>query len=496
MHVDAPTMPGSYFPDFEHSTRPSLHLTTANACPPLFLPFTGANATSSLSKSHSSVLQSTSAPDLVRRKRIRRNEYTSDSTLTSQQTTPFTKVESPIAQRSATYTPGAESPAAFVNTRYRIAGGLDTPLAARLDAEEMNEEDMKELDYRPNRLTLTARRRSTGYSPRTPVMAGSGGHVARKRAYSGDPSGWGRTVVNLVGGVAGKVFNFCWNGAFRGFQAGGGRAYRLNGDTPGFIEQSTWMDTGEKDDVFNKHYETQHYHNLTPVPGQFPEEGFIDDYMSQPQAHRADQLSTPVPHGEEEWSTIKGSWVLVGGTDGLEERDRSPFLAAHNNPRAANNSRRPSSRASLAAVVNRPRLAPSRPSLAGSPASNVKRPASFASPRASPSRSDAFETDSHTASSPGHHRSRSSMASPRRTRDVGPRQSFTTPTSPDVQRFEKKIRRKERKEDENIQRLNKQLQDMIREGKEALGTRIEVEDDPDEDEGYGEGTEMMGASKW
>lgn len=47
-----------------------------------------------------------------------------------------------------------------------------------------------------------------------------------------------------------------------------------------------------------------------------------------------------------------------------------------------------------------------------------------------------------------------------------------------------------------MQRLNKQLQDMIKEGKEALGTRIEIEDDPDEDEGYGEGTEVMRASKW
>jgi hypothetical protein len=88
------------------------------------------------------------------------------------------------------------------------------------------------------------------------------------------------------------------------------------------------------------------------------------------------------------------------------------------------------------------------------------------------------------------------MSSPRRTAEGGAKQSSDTTASPDVQRFEKKIRRKERKEDESIQRLNKQLQDMIKEGKEALGTTIEIEDDPNEDEGYGEGTEVMAVSKW
>jgi hypothetical protein len=38
------------------------------------------------------------------------------------------------------------------------------------------------------------------------------------------------------------------------------------------------------------------------------------------------------------------------------------------------------------------------------------------------------------------------------------------------------MRRKEREEDASIQRLNKQLQDMIREGKAALGTTVEVND--------------------
>ena len=66
-----------------------------------------------------------------------------------------------------------------------------------------------------------------------------------------------------------------------------------------------------------------------------------------------------------------------------------------------------------------------------------------------------------------------------------------TPVTPEVQNFERKVKLKAKREDESIRRLNKQLRDMIREGKEALNTRIDVEDDglasDHEDEGYVEG---------
>ncbi|CDM37315.1 hypothetical protein DTO013E5_7561 [Penicillium roqueforti] len=50
------------------------------------------------------------------------------------------------------------------------------------------------------------------------------------------------------------------------------------------------------------------------------------------------------------------------------------------------------------------------------------------------------------------------------------------PVSADIQRQAAKMRRKEREEDASLQRLNKQLQAMIREGKEALGTTVVVDD--------------------
>ncbi|KAJ5112602.1 hypothetical protein N7532_000647 [Penicillium argentinense] len=50
------------------------------------------------------------------------------------------------------------------------------------------------------------------------------------------------------------------------------------------------------------------------------------------------------------------------------------------------------------------------------------------------------------------------------------------PGSAEMQKYAARMRRKEREEDASIQRLNKQLQAMIREGKQALGTTVEVDD--------------------
>ena len=48
--------------------------------------------------------------------------------------------------------------------------------------------------------------------------------------------------------------------------------------------------------------------------------------------------------------------------------------------------------------------------------------------------------------------------------------------SPEAQKFVAKLRRKEVEENREMSRLNAKLQAMIREGKEALGTKVEVEE--------------------
>jgi flagellar biosynthesis/type III secretory pathway protein FliH len=83
------------------------------------------------------------------------------------------------------------------------------------------------------------------------------------------------------------------------------------------------------------------------------------------------------------------------------------------------------------------------------------------------------------------------MASPRRQSSAINAVIASNQPSPEVRKFEQKLRRKEAKQDENMSRLNAQLQAMIREGQQALGSKIEVQEftdiEPIIDEGYEEG---------
>lgn len=140
-------------------------------------------------------------------------------------------------------------------------------------------------------------------------------------------------------------------------------------------------------------------------------------------------IRTPIPgQFPEEESDIERSWVVVpngaaGPYEG-DDPDASPSVKARRNYQVSSPRRR-------SAVM--PRMG--------------KRPAAQMRP-------------STPSKNPG-------AASPR-ARDG--------PGSADMQRYAAKMRRKEREEDASIQRLNKQLQAMIREGKEALGTTVEVDD--------------------
>ena len=54
-----------------------------------------------------------------------------------------------------------------------------------------------------------------------------------------------------------------------------------------------------------------------------------------------------------------------------------------------------------------------------------------------------------------------------------------SPAARETQRWAALKRKEEREADESIRRLDAQLKAMIREGKEALGTKVEVEIDDD-----------------
>lgn len=191
-------MPGSYFSDLDLSTRPSLHLATASARPATFLAPISSSATSSLAKSHSPAHHTSTENDHAVRKRRRHNDSGFDCNTTPHPTRPYPKTSSHSVRSLAECTSLSQSPAALVNTKYRIAGGLDTPSRMMLDADDRAEEDMQELDYRPNRQTITSRRGSTSCFPQTPALGISLGISTRKRAHSGGEMGWaGQSLICL-----------------------------------------------------------------------------------------------------------------------------------------------------------------------------------------------------------------------------------------------------------------------------------------------------------
>ena len=66
--------------------------------------------------------------------------------------------------------------------------------------------------------------------------------------------------------------------------------------------------------------------------------------------------------------------------------------------------------------------------------------------------------------------------------------AIESPAAKEAKRWAALKKKEDREADESIRRLDAQLKAMIREGKEALGTKIEVEleDDPDFRSGVGE----------
>ncbi|KAK4935366.1 hypothetical protein LTR10_023570 [Elasticomyces elasticus] len=370
-----------------------------------------------------------------------------------------------------TQTPFCEalSPPPFVNTNYRIAGGLDTPTALNFQNEEDAQQYEFEVDCRPNRY---ATKTTDSYFPHTPSDECT--TSTRNASRSPREGGWGKTVWALTGGVAGKVFNFCWNTTFKGFYAGGGNGYDVAG-TPNLTASSDFWVGNEKEDVFHDEYQhsghgrRRHQRDHTPIPGGFPDEA---------EGRRPATIRTT------------SDWVIV---DEHPDRDReSDASPVRKRSKATTASLHTSRSSTTLGTAMRLRLTPR--------SASGRSSASFASPRSSSaavpvvapapvSKVDSVKQHRRAVSSFQHQQpesrpgSRASLASPRRQSSV--------PASPEVRKFEQKLRRKEAKQDQTMNRFAAQLQAMIREGQEALGARIEVVDgdgaDTEVDEGYGEG---------
>lgn len=344
------------------------------------------------------------------------------------------------------------SPTPLVNTDYVLFGGMDTPGAWNCQREEGAGLYDAEQDYRLNRF---ASRPSDTSQPQVDTPSSS-------RSLSG----WHlrRAAWAVTGGLAGKIFNFCWNTTFRGFSAGEGQTYPA--DTS---PQSAQHGPNDNSDNFLKKRYSK------GIPGSYPRNSLPTGVSGPTSPNYNDQ---PPDN-----SATKNNWVFV---------ERNNTLAADGSPV------RKRSKASIAG--------------SGSARQNTSHPidtyrthhtASYASPRSRATssalpHSRIYSTNGPTSLSSKRQKTSLLAASPSR-RHVSlyqPPSQPQSPISPEVQAYKRQKRRETKKQDESLRRLNAQLQGMIREGQQALSSKIEViesstsghdrdyDHDYDTDEGY------------
>ncbi|PNS20147.1 hypothetical protein CAC42_5597 [Sphaceloma murrayae] len=317
-----------------------------------------------------------------------------------------------------------ESPAALVNETYKIAAGRGTPdMTAAVMTMHLN--DTPQLDgFRSNWCSSTM-----GYTPpEQDALARECNGKARITTEQLPSSGsWTSAVLGVFGGMSGRLFNICYS------------------MLPTMNTQSHVHDANDED------FETWQ-RAATPLPGMYPEEAFgIQD-------------DTPIRPAKRQHVEPADGWVMVDAP--VEDTTRMQSTGSISSRPGSRRSMMPRSRKSLSQSFTTSPITTS-PSIA----SGHRRRASHASTR-SPSARQL--------------RTRRSM------QQVPIRKSFTDlreeqdriTLSPEAQRLLQRKERTEKRADRSMRLMSRQVQDLIRQGQEALGSDFKLElDERDLDEG-------------
>ncbi|KAI8946685.1 hypothetical protein F4801DRAFT_53058 [Xylaria longipes] len=379
--------------------------------------------------------------------------------------------------------------------RYTLAGQIETPNGAiQKELGHMEDSIYSDVDYR--RALGSKRSRDDVDSPASrPMTVDSDNQIS---------TGWSSYAINTIGGVVGRVWEFCKSGAFRGFYAGGGRGYEMSEETR---QQSANSQMGR---------------DPSPLFACLPQSDDSPSYYERdtpestpPPAPKRRQISYGTPTDE-----LRKNWVMI---DEPANVSRQPSLAS----RAT--SRRPVQRTAAPSLVrriskpvsrlnaptfNRHLPIPTRPTRPSPAPISTREPASFACARSpvpsavmdaqTPSRipvpsrpqSPSPFAASHFTQQPpspspyakrSHQRTQSAMsassASSTSPVKMKKRESLheVHDNSPRLDAKARSLAAKRMKDemetDMRINDFNSRLRDMIRQGKEALGTTFEVEGD-------------------
>ena len=331
---------------------------------------------------------------------------------------------------------GTKSPPPLANDRYELAGdGMDRTYQLR--RQHGDYDDYFQLQHQRDMWSV----------PPTPQGGAVQQPAADRMQTSPRSKPW--TIMGLVGGVAGKLFQFC-TVPFRGFQAGGGQKFDIN--SQGEIAAKL----GLQDDPFL-------HPAAVPVRHAPPEDFSTDSYgvlsMDSPESER--------PRMPKRLRTAD-NWVVVGTDGETESRPATPRLSERRIPSGMS-----------------PSLIPRPVSKTGVVTPSLKRPSLIPVSRRSTidRRSFSSNTKALSTSYPRQRSySRRSLGSP-----VAIEAKASKPRSPlpkESQRLINKVRREEFEEDARMRRMSSQMSAMLKEAREALGSKFEVEEYNDDDGGY------------
>ncbi len=352
------------------------------------------------------------------------------------------------------------SPAPLANTRYRLAGGMERPSGV---TNLSNRDGLDSSAVVTDEKVRTGTKRGYdeddyddyGFHSFTPTSRNyqRSGAFESQNFPSPDQSreGWTRLMLDVFGTVAGRVWEFCRASAFRGFSAGGGRAYQMDG-----VNDDSHHGSGpaerEKDDTYTR--QSGFVQSSTALASSLPEEDLTGSYVNLDNSPTRASKRVQREKGESE---SRDRWIMVSSTTSPSTVDRRTRASEAGVSEKANVRK---GRAALERVAaSRPGR---RPAVASTTPTRPSRPpASFASPRASPS----LSTD-------------------------------VAMVSPETRRLMAQHRRRERATDASIQQFNARLKAMIQQGQEALGTSYTIEDhgpdaDSYESDGDDAGDDMM-----
>lgn len=182
--------------------------------------------------------------------------------------------------------------------RYTLAGQIETPgTQVTPGSAALDDSLYSDIDYR-RRLELGSKRPHD--DPSTPSLGLSRLALDSTTTTPITPraAGWTTFAFQAIGGVVGKVWEFCRGGAgaFQGFKAGGGKAYETNGqpvNNPPPLRLST--------DVPPYHQEDD---NPLSPPGAFPVASdvisYIPDSIPDYQDHRQEEIYRDYQEQEEQ----------------------------------------------------------------------------------------------------------------------------------------------------------------------------------------------------